>query len=65
MLIRERYFDLILLDEMLNGMDGLTALAEIKDIDPSIPVIMVTKSEEESLMEEAIGQKSMDTSQNR
>ena len=54
-LIRNQYFDLILLDEMLHGMDGLTALNEIKDINPSVPVIMITKSEKESLMEEAIG----------
>jgi len=56
-LIKDHYFDLVLLDEMLNGMDGLEALSEIKDLNPSLPVIMVTKSEEESLMEEAIGQK--------
>lgn len=56
-LIKEKNFDLVLLDEMLNGMDGLTALAEIKEVKPSLPVIMVTKSEEETLMEEAIGSK--------
>ncbi len=54
-LIKERKFDLILLDEMLHGMDGLTALIEIKELDSSLPVIMITKSEGESLMEEAIG----------
>ncbi|MCK5739511.1 response regulator, partial [bacterium] len=54
-MIREQNFDLVLLDEMLTGMDGLTALNEIKDIDPGLPVVMVTKSEEESLMEDAIG----------
>lgn len=56
-LVHHHDFDLVLLDEMLNGMDGLTALNELKDINPGLPVIMVTKSEEESLMEEAIGGK--------
>lgn len=55
--IKNVRFDLVLLDEMLNGMDGLTALGEIKSNDPALPVIMVTKSEEEQLMEEAIGSK--------
>ncbi len=50
-------FDLVLLDEMLHGKDGLTALAEIKDSYPSLPVVMVTKSEEETLMDDAIGSK--------
>jgi CheY-like chemotaxis protein len=57
LLIEQETFDLVLLDEMLNGKDGLTALGEIKDKNPSLPVVMVTKSEEESLMEEAIGSK--------
>ena len=56
-LVKHEDFDIMLLDEMLHGMDGLTALAELKDINPGLPVIMVTKSEEESLMEEAIGSK--------
>ena len=50
-------FDLVLLDEMMPGKDGLTTLEEIKDLKPHLPVVMVTKSEEESLMEDAIGQK--------
>ncbi|MFQ5675443.1 MAG: response regulator [bacterium] len=56
-LIAREKFDLVLLDEMLHGKGGLTALTEIKEIDPSLPVVMVTKSEEESLMEDAIGGK--------
>ena len=56
-LIKHEDFDILLLDEMLHGMDGLTALSDLKEIQPGLPVIMVTKSEEESLMEEAIGSK--------
>ncbi len=56
-LVKQTEFDIILLDEMLHGIDGLTALNEIKAINPGLPVIMVTKSEEEALMEDAIGAK--------
>ncbi|MCP4566742.1 MAG: bifunctional response regulator/alkaline phosphatase family protein [FCB group bacterium] len=55
--INSQEFDLVLLDEMMPGKDGLATLVEIKDIKPHLPVVMVTKSEEETLMEEAIGQK--------
>ncbi|MFQ5500307.1 MAG: response regulator [Candidatus Zixiibacteriota bacterium] len=56
-LAQEQNFDLVLLDEMMPGKDGLTTLEEIKEVRPHLPVVMVTKSEEESLMEQAIGQK--------
>jgi len=56
-LVKKQTFDLILLDEMMNGMDGLTALGELKTLAPGTPVIMITKSEEEQLMEDAIGNK--------
>ncbi len=55
--VSDGYFDLVLLDEMMSGKDGLTTLQEIKSISPHTPVIMITKNEEESLMEDAIGQK--------
>ncbi|MCP4632702.1 MAG: bifunctional response regulator/alkaline phosphatase family protein [candidate division Zixibacteria bacterium] len=56
-LVGNQDFHLVLLDEMMPGKDGLTTLEEIKEIKPSLPVVMVTKSEEEHLMEEAIGKK--------
>ena len=59
-MIREKGFDLVFLDEMMAGMGGLRTLAKINDIRPNLPVIMVTKNEEESLMEEAIGVKISD-----
>ena len=55
--VKNNDYDLVLLDEMMSGKDGLTTLNEIKDIFPQLPVIMITKSEEESLMEEAMGQR--------
>ena len=53
-------FDIIFLDENMPGVSGLDALAKIKEIRPLIPVIMITKSEEEHIMEEAIGSKISD-----
>ncbi len=59
-LIRQNDFDLVFLDEMMTGMGGLETLLEIKDLKPSLPVVMVTKNETESLMEDAIGKKISD-----
>lgn len=56
-LIKANRFDLVLLDEMMTGRDGLSTLEEIKTLAPNLPVVMVTKSEEERLMEQAIGGK--------
>jgi CheY-like chemotaxis protein len=56
-LVEKMNFDLVLLDEMMPGKDGLTTLEEIKEKKPHLPVIMVTKSEEENLMDQAIGKK--------
>ena len=53
-------FDLILLDENMPGLTGLEALTIIKEMHPSTPVVMVTKSEEENIMEQAIGSKIAD-----
>jgi CheY-like chemotaxis protein len=53
--VREGRYDLVFLDEQMPGMGGLEALAEIKRITPETPVVMITKSEEEHLMEDAIG----------
>jgi CheY-like chemotaxis protein len=50
-------FDIVLLDEQMFGKDGLTTLEEIKEFMPDLPVVMVTKSEEEHLMEDAMGRK--------
>lgn len=53
-LVVENKFDLVILDEMMPGLDGLTTLMEIKRINSSMPIVMVTKSEEEGLMDKAI-----------
>ena len=56
----EDHPDLILLDLNLPGMSGLETLSEMKEKKSSIPMIMITKSEEEYIMEEAIGSKIAD-----
>jgi DNA-binding response OmpR family regulator len=59
-IIKNEDFDLVFMDEMMPGKGGLETLLEIKDIKPSLPVVMVTKNETETLMEEAIGKKISD-----
>ncbi len=59
-LCQERNFDLVLLDEQMPGISGLETLQHIKELQPALPVVMVTKSEEENIMEQAIGQKIAD-----
>ncbi|MFT6715483.1 MAG: CheY-like chemotaxis protein [Saprospiraceae bacterium] len=54
-LVKEQHFDIIFLDENMPGLSGLDTLVEIKKIRKSVPVVMITKSEEEYIMEEAIG----------
>lgn len=59
-LCREQAVDLIFLDENMPGLSGLETLSMIKELNSSIPVVMVTKSEEENLMDQAIGSKIAD-----
>ena len=54
-IIAENSFDVILLDEHMPGQSGLDVLPEIKALKVNVPVVMVTKSEEEGLMDKAIG----------
>ena len=53
-------YDLILLDENMPGLSGLETLTRVKELLPATPVVMVTKSEEEHIMEQAIGAKIAD-----
>lgn len=58
--VEENDFDLIFLDEHMPGLTGLDTLQRLKEIKPYIPIVMVTKSEEEELMNQAIGGKIAD-----
>lgn len=57
---KQHKFDLVLLDEMMPGISGLETLQQIKELSPATPVVMVTKSEEENIMDQAIGSKIAD-----
>lgn len=59
-LFEETNFDVVFLDENMPGLSGLETLSEMKEKKSSVPVIMITKSEEEYIMEEAIGSKIAD-----
>jgi CheY-like chemotaxis protein len=54
-LLKNGDFDLVLLDQMMPGMDGLTCLAQLRRLRPDLPVVMATKSEREELMDQALG----------
>jgi DNA-binding response OmpR family regulator len=56
----EKNFDVVFLDEHMPGLSGLEALTQIKNNKPNLPVVMITKNEEEQIMEEAIGSKIAD-----
>ena len=57
---RTTAYDLILLDENMPGLSGLQTLNLIKEVSPTTPIVMVTKSEEEDIMNQAIGAKIAD-----
>ena len=59
-IVANKRFDVVLLDENMPGLSGLETLSELKKIKPNLPVIMITKSEEEYIMDEAIGSKIAD-----
>ncbi len=59
-LVQKNHYDIIFLDENMPGLSGLETLSRIKTFAPDIPVVMITKSEEESIMDEAIGSKIAD-----
>lgn len=59
-LVQKHEYGIIFLDENMPGLSGIETLAQIKNLRPSVPVVMITKSEEETIMEEAIGSKIAD-----
>ncbi len=59
-MVKTTQFDLVFLDENMPGLSGLETLAKIKELKPGLPVVMITKSEEEQIMEDAIGSKISD-----
>jgi CheY-like chemotaxis protein len=59
-IFEENNFDIVFLDENMPGMSGLETLSEMKEKKSAVPMIMITKSEEEYIMEEAIGSKIAD-----
>ena len=58
--IKRQNFDIVFLDENMPGLTGIETLAGIKEYQANLPVVMITKSEEEYIMEEAIGSKIAD-----
>ena len=59
-ILNSKKFDLVLLDENMPGLNGFETLSIIKQKNPNLPVIMVTKNEEEKIMDDAIGSKISD-----
>lgn len=59
-LVQKNHYDIIFLDENMPGLSGLETLARMKTLNPDVPVVMITKNEEESIMDEAIGSRIAD-----
>ena len=53
--VEQNNYDLIILDEMMPGITGLEVLPKLKELSPNTPIVMVTKSEEEDIMDKAVG----------
>ncbi|MEY2925105.1 MAG: hypothetical protein RLZZ337_1653 [Bacteroidota bacterium] len=58
--VKMEHYDLVFLDENMPGISGLETLKQIKEIEGNVPIVMITKSEEEHIMEDAIGSKIAD-----
>jgi DNA-binding response OmpR family regulator len=54
-MLQSEPYDIVFLDENMPGMSGIETLEEMKTLYPNLPIVMITKSEEESIMEDAIG----------
>ena len=54
-MMRAAPVDLVLLDEQMPGKRGIETVGDLRKVDPNVPIVMVTKSEEEDLMDQAIG----------
>ena len=59
-ILSKQSYSLVFLDENMPGLSGLETLMRIKELQPSLPIVMVTKSEEEEIMDQAIGSKIAD-----
>lgn len=59
-LLKSRPFDIVFLDEQMPGLSGIETLIQMKNLYQNLPIVMITKSEEESIMEDAIGSKISD-----
>jgi DNA-binding response OmpR family regulator len=59
-MVANNNYDLVFLDENMPGISGLETLTKFKELSPDLPVVMITKSEEEDIMDQAIGRKIAD-----